>query len=479
MGWKLERASERLGAVIPWGVLLAALALTAAGWFALERSRFEEARSRFDRRTETAVATLRGRMLAYEQILRSGAARIASSPSVSRDEWRDFIGHLQLAVRYPGIKSVGFAKRSDEAFVVVLNEPYSGGNARALGVDLLADPALRGAMELARSSGDVAISGRMLLAGAGFDGAQPGEAGFVAFEPIFRNDALDGFVFSPLRVPELMRGVLDTGVLRVLDMRIHDEPGASPAQELIDTRVSADSFAEPSAPAFERVAAFPMPGRTWSIQFTSRPEFDAELARNRPWGELAFGIVASATVFLLTGALMATLKRAHHLSMRDPLTGLYNRRYLDETMEREVMRAHRSGESMGVIVLDIDHFKHLNDTFGHDAGDLVLGRMGDLLRNATRGSDIACRFGGEEFAIILPGASLAVARNRAEAIRAAFEAMSIHFDGHLLGPVTVSAGVSALAAEDHDWAHVVQQADRALYTAKQAGRNRVLAAAPE
>jgi diguanylate cyclase (GGDEF)-like protein len=479
MRWKVERVSERFGSVIPAAVLMVALAITAAGWFALERNRIVQARAQFDRRTESAVAALRARMLAYEQILRSGAARIASSAAVSREEWRDFIGFLQVGERYPGIKSVGYAKRSGASFPIVLNEPHTGGNARALGVDLFADPTLRGAMELARSSGDVAISGRVLLAGAGFDGAQPGDAGFVAFAPIFHGEALDGFVFSPLRVPELMRGILDTGVLRMLDMRIHDEPGASPAHELIDTRLSAESFAEPVAPLFRRVVGFPMPGRTWSIEFTSRPDFDAALARDRPWGELACGIVASFVVFLLTGALMTTLKRAHHLSMRDPLTGLYNRRYLDETMEREVVRAHRSGEGMGVIVLDIDHFKRLNDTFGHDAGDLVLGRMGELLRKATRGSDIACRFGGEEFAVILPGATLAVARNRAEAIRAAFEAMPIRFDGHLLEPITVSAGVSALASEDHNWVQVVQQADRALYTAKQAGRNRVLAAAPE
>jgi diguanylate cyclase (GGDEF)-like protein len=145
-------------------------------------------------------------------------------------------------------------------------------------------------------------------------------------------------------------------------------------------------------------------------------------------------------------------------------------------MGRELPRARRLGESVGVIVLDIDHFKLLNDTYGHDAGDLVLERTGELLRAATRNSDIACRFGGEEFAVILPGATLLVARNRAEAIRASLEAMRIDFGGKLIGPLTVSAGVASMPPHGQDWTYVLQQADRALYTAKQAGRNKVVAA---
>ncbi len=163
--------------------------------------------------------------------------------------------------------------------------------------------------------------------------------------------------------------------------------------------------------------------------------------------------------------------------MHDPLTGLFNRRYVDETMEREIERARRAGTSIGVIVLDIDHFKRLNDTFGHDAGDHVLARTGELLRHVTRGGDIACRFGGEEFALILPGASLETARERAETIRALFEATPFVFEGNRIAPLTLSAGVCALPPGGGEWGRVLRQADRALYTAKQAGRNRVLAAA--
>jgi diguanylate cyclase (GGDEF)-like protein len=276
---------------------------------------------------------------------------------------------------------------------------------------------------------------------------------------------------------DLMRGILDDGVLQMLDMRIFDDASSSPASELIDTRTAWRAAPPASAePSFARRSSLHMPGRAWVIQFTSRPEFDASVEGARPWTMLVSGLTASALLFLLTVALVASWNRAHHLSMRDPLTGLYNRRYLDETMARELPRARRLGECTGVILIDLDHFKRLNDTFGHDAGDNALERVGDLLRSATRNSDIACRFGGEEFAVILPNATLQVARNRAEAIRSALEALKLDFGGRSLGSLTLSAGVASLPPHGQSWGDVLQQADRALYVAKQAGRNRVIAA---
>ena len=518
MRWKFEAAMEALRSAIPWLVLAAGIALTLASWFALERNHVAEARGQFERRTETAVASVRARMLSYEQVLRSGAARMASSPSVSRSEWRDFIAHLQLEERFPGIQALGYAQvvadwerpahvkgmresgfpdydirpegERSQYVAIVYVEPFVGRNARVLGFDMFADPARRAAMERARETGDVAISGKVVLAGEAYRGAQPQHAGFMMYAPVYhdgfrvvaredRRQALAGYTFTPLRMHDLMRGLLDEGVLPVLDMRIYDGAERLSENMLIDTRTAWRNAMLPTAPKFERVVSFPMPGRMWTIQFVSRPEFDAMLDTERPYGQLAAGVASSLIVFLLTSALVSTWSRAHHLSMRDPLTGLFNRRYLEETMGRELPRARRRGETVGVIVLDLDHFKQLNDTYGHDAGDHVLGRTGELLKHATRGSDIACRFGGEEFALILPGASLDVARKRAEAIRAAFEAMDVEFDGRKIGPVTLSAGVSAMPPDAEDWALALQQADRALYTAKQAGRNRVLAAAPE
>ncbi len=489
-----DRRTKALRAAIPWGVLALALAICAAGWSALERSRIEEARSKFERRTETAVAVLRARIASHEQILRSGAARVASASTLSQGEWHDFVDYLQLPRRYPGIQSIGYAevmgaRERDPSVVVVYNEPFTGPNARMIGTDMFADPSCRAAMERARDSGDTAITAKVELAGDALDGSGARQPGFYMYLPVLRPAArtsarkdpeeIEGYVLGAFRVYDLMRGIFNEGVLQVLDMRIYDGAAEAPAGELFDSRTAWGGPSAGAEAAFQRVVPFPMPGRSWTIRFSSRPDFDAALGRERPWSLLAAAVAASLVVFLLTRALVATLERAHHLSMRDPLTGLYNRRYLEETMRREVPRAHRAGQPVGLIVLDIDHFKRLNDTHGHDAGDFVLARMGELLRGATRESDIACRYGGEEFAVILPGASLAVARDRAEAIRAAFAAADFDFEGDKLGPMTLSAGISALAPGAGDWPQALQEADRALYTAKEAGRNRVLAVAAE
>lgn len=512
---RFEGTSEALRSPFPWIALSTSLALTAAGWIGLERNRYEQARIQFERRTETAAAAVRARVLSYEQILRSGAARMASSPSVSREEFRNFIANLQLEERFPGVQAIGYAEHVSaatraehirrmraegfpdyeirppgdrpESAVIIFNEPFVGRNARVIGLDMYAEPARRAAMDKARETGEAAISGRVVLAGEAFRGSQPQQPGFLMYVPVFhefarelprrdRRNAVSGYVFSPFRMHDLMRGILDEGVLLVLDMRIYDEPGNNVQAELLDTRTAWRVTPEGSPPLFERIVHFPMPARAWTIQFVSRPEFDMALRGDRPWIVLAGGLLASVVVFLLIIALMEAWNHAHHLSMRDPLTGLFNRRYLDETMGRELPRARRLGQSVGIIVLDLDHFKQLNDKYGHDAGDYVLARMGELLRTAIRSGDIPCRFGGEEFGVIMPGASLENARNRAEAIRAAFSSMALEFEGSKIDPLTLSAGVSALSPHDHDWGRALRLADKALYTAKQAGRNRVLAA---
>ena len=519
MRWRFEGPGDALRSPFPWIALTAALALTAASWIGIERNRFDDARVQFERRTETAVASIRARMLAYEQILRSGAAHMASSTNVSREQWRSFIANLQLAERFPGIQAVGFAEHvtaatraehvrrlraegfpeydirppgeRDEYVAIVYNEPFTGRNARVLGFDMYSEPVRRAAMDQARASGEAAITGRVILAGEAYRGSQPQQPGFVMYVPVFneivrdlprreRRNAVAGFVFSPFRMHDLMQGILDEGVLNMLDMRIYDQASRGAQAELIDTRTAWRApTAQLETPEFERIVHFPMPARAWTIQFVSRPEFDAQLRSGKPWAVLAGGILASVVVFLLIVALVDSWNRAHLLSMRDPLTGLWNRRYLDETMSRELPRARRTNSGIGAIILDLDHFKQLNDTFGHDAGDFVLMQVAELLRHATRGSDIACRFGGEEFGVILPGATLEQTRNKAEAIRAGFAAMNLHFEGEKLGAVTLSAGVAALPAGKQDWAQVMRLADKALYTAKQAGRNRVIAVAED
>jgi diguanylate cyclase (GGDEF)-like protein/PAS domain S-box-containing protein len=165
-------------------------------------------------------------------------------------------------------------------------------------------------------------------------------------------------------------------------------------------------------------------------------------------------------------------------SVRDPLTGLFNRRYMEETLDREMSGAARRNDSVAVAMCDLDRFKDFNDIFGHDAGDLVLREISNILKGSVRHSDVVCRLGGEEFVIILPGASVAIAHERLEAIRRQVEALTITHRGRTLGKVTISSGLAAFPKDGISAEDLLRSADKALYQAKTDGRNRVTLTAP-
>jgi diguanylate cyclase (GGDEF)-like protein/PAS domain S-box-containing protein len=166
-----------------------------------------------------------------------------------------------------------------------------------------------------------------------------------------------------------------------------------------------------------------------------------------------------------------------HQAIRDSLTGLFNRRYLTETLEREIARAQRRQTGLGVIMLDVDHFKRFNDTYGHEAGDRLLAVLGRYLQHAVRAEDIACRYGGEEFTLILPEITPEALWERAEQIRAGAKELEVLHQGKLLGEVTISLGLSYYPQHGQTSEALLQAADTALYQAKQSGRNRVVMAA--
>ncbi len=161
-----------------------------------------------------------------------------------------------------------------------------------------------------------------------------------------------------------------------------------------------------------------------------------------------------------------------HQAIRDPLTGLFNRRYLEETLRRELHRAARAEQPLTVVMADIDHFKRLNDTFGHDAGDAVLKAVGGILQSRTRAGDVACRYGGEEFALVFPGMPADVAVTRVETLREEIAARDIHYLGQTLDQITVSLGVAVFPQHAMDLESLVHAADQALYRSKKDGRNR-------
>jgi diguanylate cyclase (GGDEF)-like protein/PAS domain S-box-containing protein len=167
-------------------------------------------------------------------------------------------------------------------------------------------------------------------------------------------------------------------------------------------------------------------------------------------------------------------ERLRSQSIRDPLTGLFNRRYMEESLEREMRRAGRGRHPVGILMLDLDHFKEFNDTFGHEAGDRLLREVGAILQRSIRGEDIACRYGGEEFTLILPQASLLDAAQRAEQIRDAIKSLHVQHRRQTLGPVSISVGLAIYPDHGPTGDAVLRAADAALYLAKARGRDRVV-----
>jgi diguanylate cyclase (GGDEF)-like protein/PAS domain S-box-containing protein len=188
---------------------------------------------------------------------------------------------------------------------------------------------------------------------------------------------------------------------------------------------------------------------------------------------LATTVAAQVALSLASLRLRETLRDQ---SIRDPLTGLFNRRFMQESLDRELQRAKRKKRPLAVVFIDLDHFKRFNDTFGHAAGDLILRTMGELFLRHFRGDDVICRYGGEEFAIILPESSAKDAAKRANLLRIEASKISMRHLGQILDAVTLSIGVAAFPEHGSTTEQVLRMADQCLYQSKTEGRDRVTVA---
>lgn len=191
---------------------------------------------------------------------------------------------------------------------------------------------------------------------------------------------------------------------------------------------------------------------------------------DEPQQNLATMVANSIALALSNIRLRETLRDQ---AIRDPLTGLFNRRFMEESLQRELLRSDRNGQPLGVLMLDIDHFKHFNDRYGHDAGDLLLSEAAKIMSDRIRASDITCRYGGEEFIIVLPDSSQEIALDCAERIRFEISQLRLNYQDRQLEPVTVSVGVAIYPHHAQTADNLLRQADIALYIAKDAGRNTV------
>lgn len=498
---------------IPWIALGIPFVATILVWLVLSRGAAENASVAFERRTLSAEAAMGARLRGYERMLAAGAAFAGTSKDLTRAQWAEFVGRLNLGDAYPGVQTMGYAERvrradrdqhvkrvraegpadydirppgeRDDYVVIVYSEPYKGRNERVVGLDTYSQPVLRAAIDRAFKEGEASITEKVMVPVEDAAGKERAQPGFVMYVPVFRagmplktleqrDAALLGFVFGTIRVDQLAAGVLDRGLARALDMKLYDGAKVTSEALLGDVR-GAEEGVPGGTPVFQRTGVIDVGGRKWSVAHASRPEFDARAQDAIGVGLLGFGLLASLGMFAFTLVLVASGKAAGEASLRDPLTQLFNRGYLDETMANELQRARRSQQPVGLIVVDIDGFKAISDS-GKGVGDLVLRQFGRLLELNTRDSDIKCRYGLSEFAVGMPGATIENARTRAERLREVLEVTAIEHGGKSLGVITLSAGVAAYPRDGEDWGAVAKAAHRALYAAKSAGRNRVAAA---
>ena len=199
----------------------------------------------------------------------------------------------------------------------------------------------------------------------------------------------------------------------------------------------------------------------------------------KDFGEVELGLANNlASQIALALASIKLRDTLRNLSVRDPLTGLFNRRYMEESLQREIANALRKNRPLGLVILDLDHFKKFNDTFGHDAGDLLLGEVGALLSKTSRVGDIVCRFGGEEFVIIYPEAAPDMVVRLTNQLREAIYALQLQHFGQSLGQISASFGIAMFPTHGNTGEELLRAADKALYQAKAAGRNCLRIAEP-
>ena len=187
-------------------------------------------------------------------------------------------------------------------------------------------------------------------------------------------------------------------------------------------------------------------------------------------------IIALAEQLSLAISNVSLRNSLRHQSTVDPLTGLYNRRFFDDSLKRELARAQRSQSTCSVVMIDLDHFKRVNDTYGHEGGDLVLKAVSHAIQQRVRASDVVCRYGGEELVLMLPDCSAAEAERCAETIRSSLGDIVIQHAGQTISGISASFGVAQWPGHGNGEQDLLSAADRALYAAKKGGRNRVMLA---
>src|SRR6266487_329995 len=506
-----------------WAVLAGSLAFSAASAYYFSSQVRQEAHSRLETVAVGVARDVQSRIRAYGDVLYAIRGLFDSSKEVTRDEFHQFAQALSLGERYPGATNVSFAPRVPHAkkqeferavraeksplvkglpefaikppgerpeYVVLTYIEPMGKNVAAWGLDMNADPLRRSAVDRARDSGQIsASSGVTLLRDSNASVASTllrlalYRGGGVPGSVEERQRLYRGMVGSTVRVSEMIDATLSKEILSRVQLQIYEvgnaPEGAAEGTLLFDSAASgtaASAVAQAEFSGYGVTRRLAVGDREWRLRIVPRKDpvdlldkagVAAILAALLAISALLFWLMTSVAVSESSGAELAKRNREaallreklHEQAMRDRLTGLYNRHYVQEWFGLELLRAQRHGRPVAAIMLDIDHFKRFNDSFGHEAGDLVLRELAGALGRSTRGSDVASRYGGEEFLVLLPECPFDAAQRRAERMREEVAKLELRYDDRPLGPVTVSLGVAVFPEHASESEELLRQAD--------------------
>jgi diguanylate cyclase (GGDEF)-like protein len=508
--------AHALLAHLPWFILTVALSVT---WFAWdhERQNTQKAlRSQFDFALRETVSRIEQRVHGYEQMLRGVQSLFATTHWQNRQAIQGYVESLQLDADFSGTQNIGVvqwvpAQRVPEHLAsmrtagfedyaiapvgqreayapIVQREPNLGRNFAPLGTDIWVDPMLRLVAEKARDSGMPAMSGKLQwLAEKGGDAA----IGFAMCLPVYapgqphdsmaqRRAHLLGWVYATFRMNDFMASLYGSQ-LPGLQLAIHDGTDNQDSALLYRTESTAQTgevahHAIISANEFMVVA-----GHNWTVSLNTQADFEARYGRGSETTTALAGVFLSLLLTLLAWHMLNGRNRAlrlassmteelRHMAQHDTLTDLPNRALFNDRLNQELARAKRQRGRFAMLFIDLDHFKPINDKFGHEVGDLVLQIIAKRLSDSVRAADTVGRIGGDEFVVLMAQLSatdfvLHLAEKLHKALR-----QPISLNGHELS-ISSCIGVAVYPADGTDAVSLTRSADEAMYRAKAAGRD--------
>jgi len=504
-------------------ILLFGIALSVAAFFAISSRERDVARLIFEQRAQNRAAAIElamerglesvenagalfdsGNRITSAQFQAFGERALARNPAPKAVAWTPLVrGDMRRAFETAAQKDVpGYqikeldrqfklvpAGERAEYFPILYSVDRDGPGQSPFGMDRLSVANSRSGLERSRASGEATSSGRIRITTGQFQG----EMGVSLSRPVYRGgvplDTADrrsgnllGFTISIVVVRDLIDNVLrriGSGDFRVV---LYDESAREGERFLAvwpDALQKDPVLTEKERPALERRLAFKVGDRDWVAVITPEAGSFSTMASWHAWAVAGTGLLFALLLAVYVESERRHAQGVHEQAVTYSLTGLHNRRFLWDWVKREFRRARRKSSTVAVIMIDIDHFKRINDGFGHEAGDQVLRELGALLKRSVRDTDVACRYGGEEFVLALPEISIENVQRRAESVRASVKSLKVEYLGKPLGPIAVSLGVAVFPIHAHDEDSLFREADRALYEAKRAGRDRVVVAVPQ